>query len=83
MFHEKGFRGLGSGFNKMTDIQIQSTITCPQCNGKTIEQMPTDYCQYFWECPHCKNNLKPKKMIVVFIAPMELIHAHQNRFKIE
>jgi len=27
MFHEKGFRDLGSGFNKMTDIQIQSTIT--------------------------------------------------------
>ena len=23
--------------------------------------MPTDYCQYFWECLHCKNNLKPKK----------------------
>ena len=22
--------------------------------------MPTDYCQYFSECPHCKNNLKPK-----------------------
>ena len=45
----------------MTDIQLQSTITCPRCHQKTIEQMPTDYCQYFWECPHCKNNLKPKK----------------------
>ena len=45
----------------MTDLQLQSTITCPKCNGKTIEQMPTDYCQYFWECPHCKNNLKPKE----------------------
>jgi hypothetical protein len=47
MFHEKGFRDLGSGFNKMTDIQIQSTITFPKCNGKTIEQIPSDYCQYF------------------------------------
>ena len=45
----------------MTDLLLQSTITCPKCNGKTIEQMPTNYCQYFWECPHCKNNLKPKK----------------------
>ena len=35
----------------MTDLQLQSTITCPKCNGKTIEQMPTDYCPYFWECP--------------------------------
>ena len=45
----------------MTNIQLQSTITCPQCNGKTTEQMPTNYCEYFWECPHCKNKLKPKK----------------------
>ena len=45
----------------MTDIQLQSTITCPQCDKKTIGQMPTDYCQYFWECPYCKNKLKPKK----------------------
>ena len=45
----------------MTDIQLQSTITCPQCHQKTTEQMPTNYCQYIWECPHCKNKLKPKK----------------------
>jgi len=45
----------------MTDIQLQSTIICPKCNHQTTEQMPTNYCQYFWECPHCKNNLKPKK----------------------
>ena len=45
----------------MTVIQLQSTITCPQCHQKTTEQMPIDYCQYFWECPHCKNTLKPKK----------------------
>ena len=45
----------------MTDLQLQSTITCPLCHQKTIEQMPTDYCQHFWECPHCKNNLKPKE----------------------
>ena len=45
----------------MTDIQLQSIITCSQCHQKTIEQMPTNYCQYFWECPHCKNKLKPKE----------------------
>jgi len=45
----------------MTDLQLQSIITCPQCNQNTIEQMPTNYCQYFWERPHCKNKLKPKK----------------------
>ena len=45
----------------MADLQLQSIITCPQCDKKTIKQMPTDYCQYLWKCPHCKNNLKPKK----------------------
>ena len=30
----------------MTDLQLQSIITCPQCDKKTIEQMPTDYCSY-------------------------------------
>ena len=45
----------------MTDIQLQSTITCPQCYQKTTERMPTNYCQYIWECPNCKNKLKPKE----------------------
>ena len=45
----------------MTDIQVQSTIMCPQCHQETTEQMPTNYCQYIWECPNCKNKLKPKE----------------------
>ena len=45
----------------MTDLQLQSTITCPKCNHQTTEQMPTNYCQYYWECPHCKKDLKPKQ----------------------
>ena len=28
---------------------------------KSTEQMPTNYCQYIWECPNCKNKLKPKE----------------------
>ena len=45
----------------MIDLQLQSIITCSQCDQKTIEQMPTNYCQYFWECPHCKNKLIPRQ----------------------
>jgi len=45
----------------MTNLQLQSTITCPRCQQKTIEQMPTNYCKYIWECPNCKNKLKPKE----------------------
>jgi len=44
----------------MTDILPQSTIAYPQYYQKTTEQMPTNYCQYIWECPNCKNKLKPK-----------------------
>ena len=65
----------------MTDFQLQSTITCPKCSKKTSEQMPTNYCQYFWECPHCKNKLKPKRVIVVFIVPMVMLIVPQ--FKME
>ena len=59
----------------MTAFQLQSTITCPQCHQKTTEQMPTDYCQYIWECPHFKNKLKPKKGVCCVIVLMEALSA--------
>ena len=42
-------------------IVLQSTITCPDCGHKKEETMPTDACQYFYECDNCKKVLKPKK----------------------
>ncbi len=44
----------------MTDLVTTSTITCPECGFRKEEQMPTDACQYFYECAHCKALLKPK-----------------------
>ncbi|HEV7987751.1 MAG TPA: GDCCVxC domain-containing (seleno)protein [Candidatus Binataceae bacterium] len=38
---------------------LQSTITCPKCGHRAIEQMPTDACQYFYECKLCGKRLKP------------------------
>lgn len=38
-----------------------SVITCPECSFTKEEKMPTDSCQFFWECPSCKAVLKPKK----------------------
>ncbi|MCG6882540.1 MAG: hypothetical protein LJE62_02155 [Silicimonas sp.] len=44
----------------MTDVtQLTSTLTCPECGVKTTETMPTDACQYFWECAACRTVLKP------------------------
>ena len=40
-------------------IILQSTITCPACGHQKEETMPTNACQYFYECEDCKNVLKP------------------------
>ena len=44
-----------------TSVILESKITCPHCNHTKIEVMPTDACQYFYECEECKTILKPKK----------------------
>ncbi|MEZ4685401.1 MAG: GDCCVxC domain-containing (seleno)protein [Bacteroidia bacterium] len=46
--------------NKSTII-LQSTITCPHCGHRKEEIMPTNACQYFYECEQCKRVLKPKQ----------------------
>jgi hypothetical protein len=43
----------------MKPIEKRSTLTCPECGGRTTEIMPTDACQYFHDCPHCAVVLKP------------------------
>ncbi len=40
---------------------LESTITCPECGFQKREKMPTDACQYFWDCPKCEKKLKPKE----------------------
>ncbi|MEX3008578.1 GDCCVxC domain-containing (seleno)protein [Hoeflea sp. TYP-13] len=47
----------------MTDKQLtlQSDITCPQCGHVASETMPTDACQWFYDCKGCGTLLKPKK----------------------
>jgi len=43
------------------EIELKSEITCPNCNHNKIEVMPTDACQYFYECENCANVLKPNQ----------------------
>lgn len=40
-------------------VELQSTITCPKCGHQKEETMPTDACQYFYECENCATVLKP------------------------
>ncbi|WP_269472904.1 GDCCVxC domain-containing (seleno)protein [Sulfurovum sp. ST-21] len=42
-------------------IILESTLTCPECGHKETETMPTDSCQWFYECKGCGLLLKPKK----------------------
>ena len=42
-------------------IELKSTITCPHCRHMKGETMPTDACQYFYECENCKKIVKPKE----------------------
>lgn len=37
----------------------KSNVTCPNCGYKKEDEMPTDSCQYFYECENCKALLRP------------------------
>ncbi|WP_372604131.1 GDCCVxC domain-containing (seleno)protein [Actibacterium sp.] len=39
--------------------ELTSILTCPQCGKRTTEQMPTDSCVFFYECPGCHTVLRP------------------------
>lgn len=40
-------------------LVLQSTLTCPECGHRETEVMPTDSCQYFYDCKGCGALLKP------------------------
>ncbi len=44
---------------KGVKVELQSIITCPSCGHQKEETMPTDACQFFYECEGCKARLKP------------------------
>ena len=45
----------------MTAPILESVITCPECGHARTEVMPTDACQWFYECVNCRKVLRPKK----------------------
>ena len=38
---------------------LDSALTCPECGHVKHETMPTDACQFFYECANCKILLRP------------------------
>lgn len=45
----------------MNETLLESTVKCPYCGHKKLEAMPTDSCQYFYECESCGKLLEPKQ----------------------
>ena len=41
-------------------VVLESVIVCPDCGAAKREIMPTDACQWFYECTGCKSLLRPK-----------------------
>ena len=44
----------------MPEFEPFSVITCPACGHAVRERMPTDACQFFYDCPGCGELLRPK-----------------------
>jgi len=40
-------------------MELRSTITCPVCGHSEIETMPTESCQFFYDCKGCGVVLRP------------------------
>jgi hypothetical protein len=41
-------------------MNLHSTLTCPACGTSKRETMPTDACQFFYDCTSCGTLLRPK-----------------------
>lgn len=44
----------------MTALLLESPLTCPIRAHAEMLTMPTEACQWFYECPACKTLLKPQ-----------------------
>ena len=44
----------------VSEVILLSIITCPNCGQRREESMPTDACQYYYECTGCSTLLRPK-----------------------
>lgn len=40
-------------------MALSSTIFCPQCGHEETETVPTDTCQFFYDCRCCDTVLRP------------------------
>ena len=41
-------------------MKLTSILTCPECGFEKEEIMPTNSCQFFYECSNCHKRIRPK-----------------------
>ena len=54
------YHGVRAMAAQKASVVLETTITCPACGHSQTETMPTDACQWFYDCRHCGAVLKPK-----------------------
>ncbi|WP_082005759.1 GDCCVxC domain-containing (seleno)protein [Halocynthiibacter namhaensis] len=42
-------------------MELNATITCPNCKFAKTERMPTEACQWFYACTSCGTLMRPKE----------------------
>ncbi|MHB8742736.1 MAG: GDCCVxC domain-containing (seleno)protein [Sulfuricaulis sp.] len=43
----------------MSTVVRESWLTCPYCGFAKLETMPTDSCQFYYQCSRCQKLLRP------------------------
>jgi len=46
-------------FSMSEIIEAFSTLTCPKCRHTEKEEMPTNACQFYYDCKGCGELLRP------------------------
>ena len=62
-------------------VELNSQISCPKCGHKETEIMPTDSCQWFYECKGCKAILSQINNDSCVYCSYGTIASHTIRFK--
>ena len=45
--------------NSSPEFEPYSTLTCPKCGHESKELMPTNACQFYYDCNGCGELLRP------------------------
>jgi hypothetical protein len=65
----------------MAEVTLESTITCPTCEARSEETMPTDACVFFFDCRACSAHLRPRAGDCCVFCSFAARHAHRFSYK--